>query len=216
MKNPITYLKEKQEEKKRLEQRQADRKRKRAEKELDEKYKTTEKRLTTSLKTAETNFEKAMDAEDHVSARQHANELKSCEINIKKNDALKRQADRTRRLVESNIVSAETLGNLKEMTDLMKVMAGDHISATELDKMRDALERNIEDIETYARESEEIIAELASIPTEEEVSDEELKAMKERYKASKAAKEGGVRAVEGADKEIADMLSSLGGPSGNA
>ena len=216
MKSPITYLKEKQEEKKRLEQRQADRKRKRAEKELDEKYKATEKRLNTSLKTAETDFEKSMDTEDHVSARQHANEIKSCEINIKKNDALKRQADRTRRLVESNIVSAETLGNLKEMTDLMKIMAGDHISATELDKMRDALERNIEDIETYARESEEIIAELASIPTEEEVSEEELKAMKERYKANKAAKEGSIKAAEGADKEIADMLSSLGNPAGSA
>jgi len=199
-----------------LEQRQADRMRKRAEKDLDDKHKAAGKRLNTSLKTAEVNFEKAMDTEDHVSARQHANEIKSCEINIKKNDALKRQAERTVRLVESNIVSAETLRNMKEMTDLVKVMAGDHISVPQLDKLRVDLERNIGDIESYARESEDIISELASFTTEEEVSEEELKSMKERYKASKAAKEVGLKATEGTDKEIADMLSSLGSTSGSA
>ena len=209
--NPITYLKEKQKEKERLERRKAERERNRAEKDLNEKHNATEKKLRSSLDKAETKFIEAMDSEDHVSAKQHATEMKSCENNLKKNDALKRQAERAKRLFETNALAAETLQDLEKMTGLMKTIAGGRISVTDLDKLRDSLEQNTEDFEMYAKESEEIIADLASIPNEDEVTEEELKAMEERYKASKAAKEGSIKEPEGGDKEIADMLNSLGG-----
>lgn len=216
--NPITYFKEKQKEKERLARRKAERERNRAEKELNEKHNATEKKLRSSLETAEAKFIGAMDSEDHVSAKQHATEMKSCENNLKKNDALKRQAERAKRLFETNALAAETLQELEKMTGLMKTIAGGRISVADLDKLRDSLEQNTEDFEMYAKESEEIIADLASIPNEDEVTDEELKAMKERYNASKAARAGSIKAPEDtdADKEIDDLLSALGGNAGSA
>lgn len=216
MKNPITHLKEKQEEKKIAEKCDAERKRKRAGKQLNAKFAESEKRLNTCLKKAETDFVEAMDADDQGLAKIHANSIKSYENDLKRLKGLKRESERARNIVETQEVAIETLQGLKELTDLTEICVGGQVSLTDLDKLRASIERKLDNITRYAEESEEFIGEMVAISAEDEITDDELKAMKERYKASKAAKEGGVKAVEGVDKEIADMLSSLGNPIGSS
>jgi SPX domain protein involved in polyphosphate accumulation len=215
MKNPITYLKEKQEEKKMVEKCEAERKRKRAGKQLNAKFVESEKRLNTCLKKAEADFVEAMDAEDHGLAKIHANSIKSYENDLKRLKGLKRESERARNIVETQGVAIETLQGLKELTDLTEISVGGQVSLTDLDKLRASIERKLDNITRYAEESEEFIGEMVAISAEDEITDDELKAMKERYLASKVAKEGGIKATEGADKEITDMLSSLGSPVGS-
>jgi hypothetical protein len=220
MKNPITAISERRAEKKKIEQIREERKGEREQKRLERiKKKTTEealKTLTTAQKNAEAKFDEAMDNDDHGSAKVYANQVKLYENSINQANAVDREAEQIMSIAIANAHIAKILDTTTQFTEELKKTLANILPPEKLDALVAKFEMNREDIREAAKVSEEIITDAVSISPKDEITDEELKAMKERYKARKAAKEGGVKAVEGADKEIADMLGSLGNPVGSS
>ena len=212
MNNPITNYIEKN---KRQKQRQADRDRQRIEEQLKKNNEKNEKMLKDSWENAHTAFCTAMDEEDRFLARECANEMKFYEKRLKESAAQKRHAARLTRLAAAKANAVKTLQLMKESTRLLKLTLAGQISDAELDKLVDALEQDMEDIVHGAEKSADAISNLSVIPAEDEVTDEEWEALRKRHADSETVRRRGATVTEG-DQEIADMLSSFSGATGNA